>query len=457
MSSPPNRAFIEELIRAKQIEKYLSSDANGNFTQYERIQSLKAPEIRVRNRNAKIYLEDALKSAVIYVKGDVVKCTRKEIRPRIHEGLKKLVNLLYHKLSYMQLPAKKQDVVFLLNAETIPENPNSYAVEDVKAFLTRNPIKIPLQQLFDTFHSAPYGFTQTDMQWLVAYLFRMGNIIIFDGADIIHSAEQVAEYFNQKKATETLLIQWKVNVSPVQLKAVRSLMRELFHLAPPNDTLETIMQDFQHSANELQAQLQTIQQYYTIQPLYPDCKVVEKGIRLLQEIALYSIPHEFFEAVRNRQEMLLDFAEDFETVQKFFSGEQRTIFDEALQIWECYNQNKNYVIYQDFTSLVTEISSIIFSPSPYRNIHKLPALCQKFRLMHGELMQSQKESFQIQINSTKERIFSQLKEQPFAIMLSDDFTQRFQELEQRVKDCGNMALLQSLRMETDALKIFSSE
>ena len=390
---PPNRAFIEELIKAKQIEKYLSSHANGNFSQYQQIQSLKTLEIRVRTRNAKIYLEDALKSAVIYVKGDIVKCPRKDVQSRINEGLKKLVNLLYHKLSYMQSPAKKKDVVSLLNTETISENPNPNAVEDVKAFLKRTPTKIPLQQLFDTFHSAPYGFTQTDVQWLIAYLFKKGDIMIYDDTTIINSTEQVAKYLTQKAPPQTLLIQWKINVNPLQLKAVKNLMRELFHIAPQNETPEIIMQDFQQSANQLQAELQTFQQYYTIQPLYPDSKVVENGIQLLQEIALYSIPHEFFEAVRNRQEMLLDFAEDFEAVQKFFSGEQRTIFDEALQILDCYHQSKNYISHQELESIVDEINSILCSPSPYWNIHKLPLLCQKFRLINDNLIQKQKDSF----------------------------------------------------------------
>ena len=58
-------------------------------------------EMRERNQNAKLYLTEALKEATIYVNGDVVRVNGKEVVSRINEAIGRLVQTVYHKLSYI--------------------------------------------------------------------------------------------------------------------------------------------------------------------------------------------------------------------------------------------------------------------------------------------------------------------------------------------------------------------
>lgn len=57
--------------------------------------------MRERNANAKLYLTEGLKEATIYVNGDVIHLSAKEVSGRINEALGRLMQIVYHKLSYI--------------------------------------------------------------------------------------------------------------------------------------------------------------------------------------------------------------------------------------------------------------------------------------------------------------------------------------------------------------------
>lgn len=92
----------------------MTSGAIGNLEKYEQIKAGKSVEMRDKRRNAKIYLEDALKDAVVYVGGDRIQSSSKDIRSKINEGLEKLINTLYHKLSYITMPVTEGDILSVL-------------------------------------------------------------------------------------------------------------------------------------------------------------------------------------------------------------------------------------------------------------------------------------------------------------------------------------------------------
>ena len=132
---PPDRGFIDELVRAKQLETYFSGDISGNS------------EFRDRRRNAKIYLENSLKSATVYIKGEKIRTTSKDVRLKINEGIQKLVNLLYHKISYITMSASAKDIFSVLDAEIIQNNANQYALDEMRNFPHKKPCKNFIESL----------------------------------------------------------------------------------------------------------------------------------------------------------------------------------------------------------------------------------------------------------------------------------------------------------------------
>lgn len=67
---PDDRAFMDEIQRYLKIEKFLRLNTSSALSKYESIKEAKRLEMRERNSNAKLFLTESLKDAVIYVNGD---------------------------------------------------------------------------------------------------------------------------------------------------------------------------------------------------------------------------------------------------------------------------------------------------------------------------------------------------------------------------------------------------
>ena len=84
---PDDRAFMDEIQRYLKIEKFLRLNTSSALSKYVSIKEAKRLEMRERNANAKLFLTESLKDAVIYVNGD-----RAQIN--VKKSLQELMKLL---------------------------------------------------------------------------------------------------------------------------------------------------------------------------------------------------------------------------------------------------------------------------------------------------------------------------------------------------------------------------
>ena len=85
-----------------------------NYPNSKSILIAKQEEVSEKRERIKIFLEEALKNADIYVKGDKVNIKEKNPVDRINDALNKLVKKIYHKLSYMNTAPVKSDILNVL-------------------------------------------------------------------------------------------------------------------------------------------------------------------------------------------------------------------------------------------------------------------------------------------------------------------------------------------------------
>ena len=75
-------------------------------------------------------------------------------------------------------------------------------------------------------------------------------------------------------------------------------------------------------------------------------------------------PLEFFKEVSDQQDDLLDFGDNFEPVQKFFSAnsEQEEIFRRALDMLAIYDDSKTYIVDKSLEDIVRQMRTISGDP-----------------------------------------------------------------------------------------------
>lgn len=463
---PDDRAFMEEIQRYLKIEKFLRLNTSSALPQYETIKDGKRKEMRERNANAKLYLSESLKDADIYVNGDKAQINAKEVSARINEALGRLVSTVYHKLSYIDAAYSEDDISKLfktsnqisLNLEGGTE-PNVHALDDVLSYIadnTRMHMKTSMKSIKDRFMKAPYGFVEDDVHWLVAKLFRRGDLAFYVNGSSVSThnkdAEELINYITKKSYVDKLMIEQKVRVSEKEKKITKDIMKELFGTAGNSDDEDVMMSSFIGYADKLTSTLGKLEVRYE-STRYPGKHIVEYGKKLLLELVQIQTPTEFFQTVAKKQDELLDFAEDYEPVKAFFNSEQKTIFDKAILYLSKYDDSKTYIVDENLENIVSQISGIVKKQSPYSDIPKLPELLKKFGDVYSDILDEQLKPVLDSVYDSQKRVFDVLNTKEYAETRRSRYSAMFDEIIDAAKGCTNVSVLRGYADRAEALKM----
>ena len=463
---PDDRAFMDEIQRYLKIEKFLRLNTSSALSKYESIKEAKRLEMRERNANAKLFLTESLKDAVIYVNGDRAQINVKEVSARINEALGRLVKTVYHKLNYIDAAMGEDEIRKLLktsnqltlNLEGGTE-PNIHALDDVLQYVAGNSrmhVKTSMKSIKDRFMKAPYGFVEDDVQWLVAKLFKRGELSFFvNGASVTmmnKDVEEIINYITKKAFVEKLMMEERVRVQDKDKKVVRDVLKELFHTSSPSDDEDAVMNYFISFANKLITELRVMKKDYD-RAKYPGLKVIEEGIRIMSDIVQIQSPVEFFQTVSKKQDDLLDFAEDYEPIKAFFAGEQKGIFDKSLLYLEKYDDSKTYIVDAELESVVDEIRTIVKKDKPFSDIPKLPELLKQFTDSYSKVLDEQLAPVLASVAESQKRVFEVLNTKEYKESKINPYNNMFFEIQNGAESCTNVSTLRGYADRAEALKI----
>ena len=463
---PDDRTFMDEIQRYLKIEKFLRLNTSSALSKYESIKEAKRLEMRERNSNAKLFLTESLKDAVIYVNGDRAQISAKDVSARISEALGRLVRTVYHKLDYIDA-AMGEDAIrkllktsnqITLNLEGGTE-PNVHALDDVLQYIAGNSrmhVKTSMKSIKDRFMKAPYGFVEDDVQWLVAKLFKRGDVSFsVNGASVTlmnKDVEEVINYITMKAFVEKLMMEERVRIADKDKKVVRDVLKELFHTSSPSDDEDAVMNYFISFGNKLITELRVMKKDYD-RANYPGLNVIDEGIRIMTDIVQNQYPVEFFQTVSKKQEDLLDFAEDYEPIKAFFVGEQKSIFDKALLYLEKYDDSKTYIVDVELERVVDAIRTIVKKDRPFADIPKLPELLKQFTDAYTKVLDEQLVPVLDSVSESQKRVFEVLNTKEYKESKRNRYIELFREIENGANSCTNVSTLRGYADRAETLKI----
>ena len=463
---PNDAEFLTEIQAYLKIEGFLRKNTSTQLAKYETIKEAKRVEMRERNQNAKLYLTEALKEATIYVNGDVIRVNGKEVNSRINEALGRLVQTVYHKLSYIDTPMGEAEIRKMLHQsnqlslalEDSTES-NTHALDDVQGFIsmnTRNHMKTSMKTVKDRFMKAPYGFVEDDVHWLVARLFKRGDLTFTVNGITVSlnnkGEDEIIGFITKKAFAEKLLMEERVRVSDKDKKAVRDVMKEAFGATVSSEDEDTIMKNFQRFAQNKIDEIERLEVKYT-QYSYPGRKVLSIGKNLMQSVIQIQSAIEFFTTVSRKRDEFLDFAEDYEPIKVFFGGEQSVIFARALDMLAIYDDSKTYIVDAELEDIVAQMRSITRQEKPYFNIPKLPELREKFMSCYGDILQQQSAPVLDSIGQAMKRVLDVLSTKAYNDKKRASYIEKFQEIKEGAEHCNNVSTLRSFADKAEALKL----
>jgi len=463
---PNDSAFLDELRGALKIEKYLRQTTSTTLTKFEQIKEAKRIEMKERNRNAKLFLVDSLKSAEIYLNGNKANIASKDITTRINEALGKLVETVYHKLSYIDAPMNEANIHALFTSSSqqallldTGTEPNTLALNDMLSFISANSnahTKTSMKTLLERFMKAPYGFVEADVEWLVGKLFKNGDISFIVNGGFVSllnkSPDDIVRYITKKEYIEKLMIERKEKADDSQKKSARDVMKELFGKSVTNEDDDSIMQQFQNSCKDLLAELDKygIMEHHD---LFPGNGTIDTGKHLLRPILQTISSQEFFKAIHENKAEFVAFAENYEPVKAFFAGKKNERCNKLLQLMNTYEESKIYIVDEQVEGFVKSIMAILKNPTPYSEIPQLPELNKGFTDAYTEILKEMEAPAIAAIDDAKKRVFEVLDKKSYCDEFSANYIKQFNNLYDKARTCNNVAVMQGLKLEADTLKI----
>lgn len=463
---PNDSTFLDEVTESLKILKFIKKNgrSEGNLKNIIRVKEDERDEKKTRIR---IFIEDALKNADIYVNGDKVTLSTREPAARINEALGKLVMKQYSKLSYMETAPELSDIATVFNTTNqmslvgvADSTPNKLALDDVAQFISLNNnrhVKTSLKALQDKFAASPYGFDPKDIQWLVAMLFKQGRIALTMNSQSLsllsHSKDDLIRYITKREFVERLLMDVRVKATDGQIRSAKEVIKDYFGATISSDDDDVIMKNFKNYASNKMNEFDKVMIEYRVNPLLPGKSVMESGKKHLEEIIGITEPTEFFKAVNDKRDDLLDDGEDTAPVFDFFNGEQKKIFETALKYIKIFENGKTYVREQDIIGLVGEMEAIIKSNKPYSSIQKLPEMSGKFTDVYGRLLEKEANEMRPIVSDDRKKVMDMLSTKEFEDKLKDKFSKRFEELSEKLDRSNEIASVKNIRLESDTLKL----
>ena len=463
---PGDAEFLKEIQSYLKIEGFLRKNTSTQLAKYETIKEAKRVEMRERNANAKLYLTEALKEATIYVNGDIARVNGKEVATRINEAIGRLVQTVYHKLSYIDTPMGEAEIRKLLHTSNQLSlgleggtESNAHALDDVQGFIslnTRNHMKTSMKSVKDRFMKAPYGFVEDDVFWLVARLFKRGDLTFTVNEATVSlnnkTEEEIIGFITKKAFVEKLLMEERTRVPDKDKKAVRDVMKEVFQTTTSAEDEDTIMKNFQRYAQNTIFELERLEVYYK-EHRYPGKKVLETGKNLMLAVVQIQSAMDFFTTVSKKRDDFYDFAEDYEPIKAFFAGEQLTIFTRALDMLAIYDDSKTYIVNAELEDIVAQMRSIVGQEKPYANIPKLPELREKFMSCYVKILQQESAPVLDSIDQARSRVLEVLSTKEYNEQKRNTYFILFREIRDGAEHCNNVSSLRSYADKADALKL----
>ena len=465
---PNDGTFLDEITESIKIYKFLNKNASGARGSFDSIRRAKEDERIEKKDRIRIFIEDALKNADIYVNGDKAVISAKEPAARINEALGKLVAMKYNKLTYMETAPELSDISaifkrsdgqmsFLGMRDTTP---NKLALEEVVQVIELNNarhMKTSLKSLQDKFGTAPYGFDTKDVQWLVAMLFKLGRVSLTLNSRNLSllstNPDELVRYITKREYVEKLLIDIRERATDGQIRSVKEVMKDYFGFTVTSDDDDKIMSSFKDRAEDKVEVYDDILVEYRINPKYPCKRLMEDARNRLAKILNINEAAEFFKTVDKKRDDLLDDAEDTAPVFDFFKGEQRKIFEESVKNLAYFENSKTYVSDRELLKVVEEIEDVVKPGKPFGKIQRLPELNMKFEDLHMELLEKEAAIMEPLVHDDFLKVKEVLDSKPFAEVLRPRINQRFDEIREKLKTSGDIAAIKNIRLESDALKI----
>ena len=395
--------YYDELEQAMKIRKYVKQK---NVSQLpETIQDIirkRQQQARHLEERAKSYLEKAIVDAKVVVHGEVMTIKAGNAKDKLDAALSGLVESVYSKLNMVNhFVESDADILAILNGSADTDLSlvgsganNEDALNEISQWLELRSVgpTISMGDVQRRYQAVPYGWKEIDIAALIARLVAQQKISIkYGGAIVAKDDRRLVDYLRKKSEVDKAVVARRIAPSEDLMRKSISFLRDyLGAMDIPSDEdglVRFVLDTFETKLAHYQ---DLLDQY--AQNRYPEKAQVITARDLAQDILSQRKDNvALLNRMVQKQDDLLDSAEDTEGVELFFKS-QRAVFDEVVKQMNRVSREQDYFATDpDTQEVFRTISAILAMPKPYNRIGELPELIGKVKAAYQALLEVKKE------------------------------------------------------------------
>lgn len=461
-------AYLSETEEMKKIESFLQRPDLTSLNDFEIISATKRKERNDKAKRIKDYIRMALETADIYAGDGKIATKSRDVTARINEAFAKLIASEYSKLKDMTSEPAQSDILDVLKKNKTQmtldlgdmAEPDADALKEMIAavqYAGRTGARFSIKQAFDKFMAAPYGYVEEDIEFLIATLYKKGQISLKMNS-VIYSpastpADEAYKLITKREYREKILLEMKEIPKTQWVKAVKDVIRDFFCRSVVSDDADVLMRDFRNYGSSKKAAIEDIlRSDYGRDSKLPGKSVLEKAVRLIDDTCNISDPMTFY---RRADELFDDFDEtsvELGDLNTFLGGVQKEKFMKACRTLAFYEASKNYISAAEIIENANQVKKIISLQKPYSFIPKL----EQYEKMLGEaivaLLEEDAKRIEPDIYADRKLVMDSIEDdRPYAAALKKKFGDKFDELIEKLYTCKDIASLNGIPSESNAL------
>lgn len=398
--------YFEELEQAMKIRKYVKQ---RNVSQLpESIQDIirkRQQQARSLEERAKGYIEKAIVGAKVIVHGEIIAIKAGNAKDKLDVAMRGLVESVYSKLNMVnKFVESDADILSILNGtdnETIAFTGlganNEDALNEISQWLELQNTKmlnISMGDVQRRYSAIPYGWREIDIAALIARLISQQKISIkYGGAIVAKDERRLVDYLRRKSEIDKAVVTRRIAPDEALMRKSINFLRDyLGAMDIPSDEdglIRFVIDTFETKQKHFQGLLDN---FYSKQR-YPEKELITKARDLMADVLSQRKDNvALLKRMIQRQDDLLDLAEDLEDIEGFFKDKQYVLFDDTKALLDSISKERDYFVTDTETKeTIKTISSILGMAKPYDRIGDLTDLIKAVRKAYAQLLDMKKE------------------------------------------------------------------
>ncbi|ARJ71454.1 hypothetical protein LP065_02285 [Latilactobacillus sakei] len=441
---PVDAEFMNHIKTYLRVEKYITTaNVSSAIKNFAAVKAEKTTENQDLGDSINQQLVDFLKQATFYFNNSQLDVSGGDFKTRLNDALQQMAKLVYHKNDLVDAAISEADINNYLKEgadSLVAHNENQNLIDEVKRYLQLQESKkltTTMRTLRDNFvNKEPYGLVNEDIEWAIARLFKEGDINLFKNAIPLSTTQDLTEISKvifERKAPEKIRVELRIRSNLQQKKMVKELGDALFesrNIVDENSDDRTRAK-FIERAERLKDEFKAYRD--TPGRNYPQAEIVTEVIRVMERVVDARDTQSFFEVLKNKEDDLLDLAEDINDIRNFHKSKQKAIWDKSRDYISRIQDNTVKESTAEIDEIITEMTSIMKQVVPYRELPKLGNLNEQFESKYLEFIEIKSKSAAEKVNNDKEETLADLDSRDlddrFKVKVISRFDQLLNELE----------------------------